>query len=220
MPSSNSDFGIKIISLTYDHESVNCSVEQKIEVFFDKKATNHPGGGSGFTPNWYYYWDEGGVVGGMTFVNYSPDLGYIAQVDDTTGEITLGPKAADSNTGTESLIDLYGNTFELTGSGKHIYFLAEVIAHEEYHAHCITTWGPDVEFHGDTDQLPDADEMAPEPGKGFPESDPFNYDSFGYGYSASYDDQEVRCRIIELNDPKTCYPEKDWSAHADNVNWR
>jgi hypothetical protein len=29
-----------------------------VQVFFPKYATNHPGGGSGTPPNWYYYWDQ------------------------------------------------------------------------------------------------------------------------------------------------------------------
>jgi hypothetical protein len=57
-------------------------------------------------------------------------------------------------------------------------------------------------------------------------SDPALADSLGFGtyppppdLPGNYEDQEVRCRTVETQIPETTYPEKDWSACADNPKW-
>jgi hypothetical protein len=58
LPASNWDFGPKTVKVYYKGTLVN---SVGIKVFFLKYMTNHPGAGSGTTPNWYYYWNYAGV---------------------------------------------------------------------------------------------------------------------------------------------------------------
>ncbi len=54
LPSGNDAFGRKRITATACGKSASVTVE----VFFPPKAINHPGKGSGETPNWFYYWGQ------------------------------------------------------------------------------------------------------------------------------------------------------------------
>ena len=56
LPASNSEFGNH--TLTLSHPDVPGADHQTVQIFFPRDATNHPGTGSGVTPNWYYYWDQ------------------------------------------------------------------------------------------------------------------------------------------------------------------
>ena len=66
LPSSNSTFGPKNAGFLCDSQSNLVDVAEgktaesagKFEVFFPKYAKNHPGVGTGITPNWFYYWTE------------------------------------------------------------------------------------------------------------------------------------------------------------------
>jgi hypothetical protein len=53
LPVNNSDFGKKKAAIYYDG---NKQDENDYEVFFPKAGKNHPGIGSGATPNWFFYW--------------------------------------------------------------------------------------------------------------------------------------------------------------------
>ncbi|MGB8225453.1 MAG: hypothetical protein WCE45_01105 [Sedimentisphaerales bacterium] len=55
LPTNNSDFGYKTIKIRYKGIEIG---KRKIKVFFPKYGKNHPGEGSGETPNWYYYWKQ------------------------------------------------------------------------------------------------------------------------------------------------------------------
>ena len=59
LPDKNDAFGKKKAILLLNGRKLD---ENDYEVFFPKNATNHPGGQAG-SPNWFYYWKEGGVCG-------------------------------------------------------------------------------------------------------------------------------------------------------------
>lgn len=56
LPSLNSQFGNKYIKASLAQFNVAESV--LVEIFFAKYASNHPSGGIGTPPNWYYYWKQ------------------------------------------------------------------------------------------------------------------------------------------------------------------
>lgn len=57
LPVSNAQFGRK--TLTLNHPSGCAQATEPVDIFFDgaDDAKNHPGVGSGYSPNWYYYWN-------------------------------------------------------------------------------------------------------------------------------------------------------------------
>lgn len=55
LPSKNSAFGRKKAELRIDDRVYSAA---EYEVFFPRDATNHPGTGSGVTPNWFFYWSQ------------------------------------------------------------------------------------------------------------------------------------------------------------------
>jgi len=64
LPTNNSAFGEK--TATYTISGLGCQGQGKAKVFFKAEAKNHPGEGSGSTPNWYYYWSQTGAGAGYT----------------------------------------------------------------------------------------------------------------------------------------------------------
>jgi hypothetical protein len=56
LPNSSGSFGNKTLTLTQN--PAGCSHSRTIQLFFDANdaAVNHPGTGTGATPNWYFYW--------------------------------------------------------------------------------------------------------------------------------------------------------------------
>lgn len=92
LPSSNSGFGEKTLTLEYSNTGIKDT--KTIEIFFEPTATNHPGAGSGTTPNWFYYWQNTGVI--STDFEYDPDpegehpWGWF---NDDNEQLYLGPNA-------------------------------------------------------------------------------------------------------------------------------
>jgi hypothetical protein len=56
LPTKNSDFGRKKVWVEYDGKRE--PFEQAFEVFYPRDLKNHPGEGSGVSPNWFYYWSQ------------------------------------------------------------------------------------------------------------------------------------------------------------------
>ncbi len=205
---------------SYSFASTTISSTTKAAVFFDPDK-NRAGGtpSTANPPCWFEFWKDGDVVDGLSSISYDQAIDYGA-TDGTTGNIKVGYKAAEENNDGwgHTLTNLLGVAFSHTGSGKHLQCLAETIAHEEYHQYVTRNWARGVASHSDRDELPDAKETAPDRAY-FQVSLPNNYDSFRFGYSTWYDDQEVRCRIIEMSAPKRAYPDKDWSCDGENPKW-
>ena len=76
MPSSNAQLGEKELALNHPELSADCKAVQVAEIFFSRDARNHGGPGSGVTPNWFYYWKEGGVVSDLTQFDYQDADGW------------------------------------------------------------------------------------------------------------------------------------------------
>ena len=54
LPATNAGFGDCTVIMDVD----GVQVTAPIQIFFNRDAKNHPGDGSGITPNWYFYWGE------------------------------------------------------------------------------------------------------------------------------------------------------------------
>jgi hypothetical protein len=68
LPSSNSAFGQKTLTLT--HPDLPGNDTKQIKIFFGRTFANNPGG---TTPNWYYYWKQtSAYIGAVGYDGSSP----------------------------------------------------------------------------------------------------------------------------------------------------
>lgn len=76
LPSNYDDFGKKKITLTLNGgvSAADCKDETYVEIFFPRDEKNHPGTGSGTTPNWFYYWGQ--AIGNPQNLVYQSGAGY------------------------------------------------------------------------------------------------------------------------------------------------
>ena len=125
--------------------------------------------------------------------------------------IRLGPKAARSNSGPETFTNKYTHgAITVTGQGKGIQCVAEIIQHEQHH---IDTYN---RFHEqgndpDGDGIPTADEASYDGISTHP-NDPDTYDMEGYNpVYLSYGDDEIRCRKVSGYSMIPIFPNIDWS---------
>ena len=177
LPNANGSFGNKVV--TVKRRPDNCTDTVTVQLFFPNQdaAVNHPGSGTGVTPNWYYYWKQTGATWGTPYwdsvglVNagisfsspYPPGslsgnwVGYISHGANDSIVIPAGPRKNQTMTG----IDYFGYACR----------------HEQRHAVKMNQWSGwmDVWRDGDawitpTDQdhdlLPDSTEadLGPEAG--------------------------------------------------------
>ena len=206
LPTANADFGLKQAEFECDGHT-DTLAKGDFEVFFPKDEKNHPGVGAGTTPNWFFYWREGGVCGIPASAEYdaTASFGYTKPGVDTI--LRLGPDAPTTNTGPETYTGAatYGS-LTVTGQGLGTQCVAETVAHELYHLtlHTLLAGGSD----GDGDGIGDTNE----PTLDGVNSDPADADTFnmGGGYS-SYGDDEIRCRKKELNPGITVNATADWA---------
>jgi len=212
LPSKNDDFGKKKVQLLVDGKPTDAAA---VKVFFQKSATNHPGGQSG-DPNWFYYWKEGDVCGiGANDVfdgKAQPNcLGYTVTGKDYI--VRLCARAALQNQGpvTYSGASAWGSAV-VCGQGKGIKCVAEILQHERHHLALYDAFyaqnqpaDPDRDFvstndEGSTDRI---------------QSDPNDPDTFNIKLSipdyATYGDDEIRCRKEELKHIIQYHAEKDWA---------
>jgi len=97
LPSSNSEFGEKTLTLTRPGLPILCNTDtQVVEIFFHRDAYNHTGTGSGTTRNWYYYWKTGGVVSDLTEFEYDDTDDYYGWYDPVTGQLAVCNRAPTS----------------------------------------------------------------------------------------------------------------------------
>ena len=221
LPAHNSDFGKKKVKIRFNDKDIE---ETEIEVFFDKSATNHPGTGSGTVPNWFYYWQDGDVCGIEDDYIYDSTASFGYTLPGTDDIVRLGPDAPTSNTGPETYNSgnpTYGS-ITVTGQGDGIQCVAETIQHELHHLTIYDTFHDRIAVahangganNGDPDDDPDGDEIpnGDEPTYNGIKSDPSDPDTFNMGGTyASYGDQEVRCRDIELHLTIAYHKDKDWA---------
>jgi hypothetical protein len=198
--------------------STSMNPGRKASVFFDPD-TNVDGGAPSTAkpPAWFVFYKQADIVDGMAATSYDQNNDFGA-ANGTS--VTLGPLAVTTNSGPETLHDMSGTAFTMTGSGKHLKCLAETLAHENYHNYIRKNFAGGTQ--SDTDRINDAEELSPHRSY-FPRSDPANADTFGYHYPANahgdYSDNEVRCRIVELHGLPAIRYARDWAKDVENPKW-
>jgi hypothetical protein len=208
-------------------KSTSMSTPQKVKVFFPPDVnvdgtvpTNDK------PPCWFVFWKDGRVIEGMGNCKFDSSTDSLGSSDGQYEYLHPGvrlanrPKRIITNKVTSEKIELHKNKQE------HLVSVAGTIRHEKYHNYCRYWWGSFGTInssHTDTDGLPDSNENKTNVsyvGVTFPQSDPNNSNSYdGFPAYGGYEDQEVRCRIVQTENPMTVYPEKDWSACNENSQW-
>jgi hypothetical protein len=214
LPTKNADFGKKQVELLVDGSPVE---SVKVEVFFPKEATNHPGRTAG-DPNWFYYWKEGNVCGIRANDLYEDEDVFGETKPAQDRNIRLGRSAPGTNDGPSHCTATetgYGSV-TVTGQGKGIKCVAETIEHELHHIAIYEAYHQQIaanpQLDADHDNIPIPAEAALDAIK----SDPANADTFNlvrlYGQDyATYGDEDVRCRKKELKLTIKYEVEKDWA---------
>ena len=205
LPDRNDAFGKKKAVLLLKGRKLD---ENDYEVFFPKNATNHPGGQAG-SPNWFYYWKEGGVCGIPPDCTFDPFGEYGWTQPGVDSIIRIGFDAAKINTGPETYISRLAGfgSITTTGAGRGIQCVAETIQHEQHHLYFYQT------YHGfgadpDSDGIP----SSVEPTEDGVASCPTNADTYRLGDDYQpYGDNEIRCRKIEMRLTISIYPAQDWA---------
>jgi hypothetical protein len=205
LPDRNDAFGKKKAILLLNGRKLD---ENDYEVFFPKKATNHPGGQEG-SPNWFYYWKEGGVCGIPSDCIFDPQAEYGWTQPGMDNIVRIGIYAAEINTGPETYTSRLAGfgSITTTGTGRGIKCVAETIQHEQHHLYLYKT------YHG-SGADPDSDGIPSlvEPTEDGVVSCPTNSDTYRLGGDyRTYGDNEVRCRRIEMSLTITIRPAQDWA---------
>jgi hypothetical protein len=192
LPTLNTSFGGKKAAV-YDADGCKLD-EERYEVFFPKTALNHPGTGSGTTPNWFYYWAGTAVpgydltsglyiYGGAWFHTPAKYNG-----DPADPHFTIYDNAAD--------VDQY-NSAGLTVDRKGIDTFAATLVHEKTHWGIDLLWQRGGDWNGkddsDHDKIPDEVEIA-NAHLGLDRMEPSSFDPpFILG-----DDQDFWCEVQAL----------------------
>jgi hypothetical protein len=132
LPASNSEFGNH--TLTLSHPDVPGADHQTVQIFFPRDATNHPGTGSGVTPNWYYYWDQTSATYGTH--TYRGAAG--------TGQTVPGQQAGTFVSYIDAEACLYHPNGDILGWGpaEGIDYFAWICRHEAKHLADLSGWWP------------------------------------------------------------------------------
>ncbi len=226
LPTNNSDFGPKTLwAQVVDGAVVVASAQQPIEVFYPRLAVNNPGTGRNFGPNWFYYWKNGNVCGATTGWEYAPgwDYGYYMPSED---HINVENSAPTMNTGPETYTNDTGGAIVVSGQGIGPACCTETIAHEFQHKWFYDNWDAliaaaeaDGENNGDDYDDPDDDGIPNIAEAGYlgVTTDPDDPDTYNMGADYStYGDEEVRCRMKELNTGLTVAEGDDWAYPGSN----
>jgi hypothetical protein len=138
LPEHNDDFGPLQISARV----LGAGENREILTFFDGTAKNHPGEGSGETPNWFYYWEQTQANGGI-------EAHYVSSMPDCGGGIPAARYVFDDDRLylSDKVVDSYcvrRNGVEAQGSAG-IDCYAELVRHENHHRVELRSWWP-VEY--------------------------------------------------------------------------
>ena len=199
----------------YSFYSTSMSPSQKVQVYFDPMT-----GVDGLAPSqqnppaWFVFWRQGNVVDGMSNFSYMHDPDNYGEY--LNGVLYLCPAACGTNNGPQTLTDMHGNPFTMTGTGQYLFCVSQTMSHESYHKYIYDNYSGLPQ--SDTDGITDAEEVTPSQTY-FPASDPLNCNTFGFSYAGGYQDNEVRCRIKELHDCPSIDVNSDWSANSHNAKW-
>ena len=221
MPESNNDFGEKDIK--FMDNATGEMITQEVLLFFRTYAKDNGNFYDDGTllPNWFYYFQEGGVCGIDENVFYGNNLGFTSGYADLeSNKILLGTLAV----GEDSPITLTSKDKDLSeqyspvtvgADNKGIHRVASVIAHEQQHI--INKERSKGKTDSDDDRIADEDEATYMGIKTNPnDSDTYNVSgAVKVSEYKEYGDDELRCRSIEANHSIPVHPEKDWSDKGD-----
>jgi hypothetical protein len=152
LPVENDSFGTKKAAI-YDADG--CKLDEKIyEVFFTKDAKNHPGTGSGTTPNWFYYW-AGTAVPGYDLVNYNYGGYKPFQSGEYNDDVSNPKYTLFDNAAGAAQYNSPGLSIDIKG----VDTCAAVVQHEKTHYYIAVMWRPpNGPWKNEPDSdLPDAD---------------------------------------------------------------
>jgi len=148
LPAANGEFGPRDVKLSGGGLPWGQEGDaQEVELLFTRTALDHPDPGRGYSPNWYYYWDQTPAAYGNPHPLYSPNPGlgqngFGATVWNGGAWVTfVGPDA---------------HTNALYGPEEGIDCYAVVCRHEEQHRADFTIWWPTGYQPGNPDD-PDGD---------------------------------------------------------------
>lgn len=135
LPENNDDFGPLQISARV----LGAGENRELLTFFNGTAKNHPGGGAGETPNWFYYW-------GQTQANGEIEAHYVPSMPDCGGGIPAARYVFDEDRIylSDKVVNVYcvrRNGVEAQGS-EGIDCYAELIRHENHHRVELHSWWP------------------------------------------------------------------------------
>ena len=211
LPAKNDDFGLKTVQLLLDGQLYEKTM---VEIFFYKTAFNHPG--SARVPNWFYYWQEGGVCGidATVFFDASDDENFGYCDPPTSGsKVFLTENSPETNNGPlryTSRTAGYGSV-SAVGKGKGIKCVAETIEHERHHIWIYDQFHAGIAAAPDTDADKDGVPKAKEPALDGLRTDPDDPNTYNVPQYPTIGDDEVRCRKKELRLTIPYYPKKDWA---------
>jgi hypothetical protein len=229
----NSDFGDvhgTVYTLCEDaegntHKLYSTEMEgnsKKAKVYFDaflningeQPTTSRP-------PCWYVFWKDGSVVDGMDTYGYVQRDGLYGVT--TSSSKKFGPQAA-KDSGSPWTLHLLNGSTKQAGAPNYLYLkcVAITILHENYHYSLLSRYGENTDGQGDTDQIPDAEEVNPTDRAYFPPSLPNNANTFGLPIydGGGYEDNEARARQVETGDTMpNIHPDRDWAAYYLNPQW-
>ncbi|HBA83327.1 MAG TPA: hypothetical protein DCZ95_04450 [Verrucomicrobia bacterium] len=193
LPSDNDQFGVKNVTVSNVKGSSQCG---SAKLFFARDEYNHPGADSGVTPNWYYYWQQGAVGGGLGDFHYGGTYGDVrGKYDSNTDTLYIYFLAPGSKVAV-SVTHKYTNlNFNIGIDADGIDAVAGTVRHEKKHRWIFQNWSTQADSDGDS--VPDAQEgIAP---YYFRNGDPdtYNLASSIHGSYSSYGDQEFLCRMDE-----------------------
>jgi hypothetical protein len=186
--------------------------------------------------NWWYYWQDGAVVGDMDKVKYLWDPGNLMGVSSphkSTSRVGVSDLALDA-VGQYQVTTVHHKTYpfmaviiiDVRDGG--IDGVAEVIAHEFEHVTIYTQWGALIgqtgtvsgRTHSDFDAIPDSVETDTTPGSigDTYRFDPYDADTYrlaavssGWGDYAIYGDNELLARVEGVTSPRNTSSGSDWS---------
>lgn len=213
LPAVNSEFGLKQAEFKCDSDTAVLP-KADFEVFFLKDEKNHPGAGTGTTPNWFFYWRQFIPLGRIATLNFGGNN--YGSTNPVTRVTEVGQLSSELND-------------ETGHRGLHTFY--ETVAHESHHIVLWEGWWgqgglPTAAQDTDGDTYPDTFE-GNQAGYGFAVG---QNDDYANGVpstaqnprwpneSAGYNYEEDLCRQIEHNLNESQFDNQDWSHDPTNTN--
>lgn len=193
----------------------------KANVFFPPDV-NVEGGAPTSTkpPCWFVFWKDGNVVSGIEDFEYENLAGWGAYYSNSN-KLYLRKECRGNGNHRLSINYVNGSFARFIHSEpptKHLLHVAGTIVHENYHKFVHLNF---TGIDNDSDGLPNTEESSPSNynSVSFIASNPNVANSLNFPSYYGYEDQEVRCRIVETDAPASRDLIKDWSATNDNPLW-